>query len=306
MMCKGKRNYFTVNNLNKSKVLTSCSVIFFQETSTYETFLSIRNGVLVDLQKFQMTPMDTVNAEHLELLILSSNPESDIDKSCNESENVSTSIEVETVMIAKEAGIFVSDDSTSLAETAEGNNSCEVNIVVDKEFKCAQCDKKFSGASSLSRHIKTHSNIKPFKCDECEKVFSRLSSLKRHKNSHTAEKPFKCQVCGWSFIQNSDLKIHERTHTGEKPFPCDRCEKAFGCKKRLRAHYRMHTGEKPYKCPQCEKSFSMRKNVIQHIRIHTGERPYTCEVCKKNFRHQHTLKKHLHLHTTRPNFTKSR
>ncbi|XP_022798805.1 zinc finger protein 2 homolog [Stylophora pistillata] len=248
--------------------------------------------------------MDTVNAEHLELLILSSNPESGIDKSSSESENVSTAVEVETVMIAEEAGILVPDDSTSLAETAEGSNSYEVNTAGNKQFKCVQCDKTFSGASSLSRHIKTHSNIKPFKCDECDKVFSRLSSLKRHQNSHAAEKPFKCQVCGSSFIQNSDLKIHERTHTGEKPFSCDRCEKAFGCKKRLRAHYRMHTGEKPYKCPQCEKSFSMRKNVIQHIRIHTGERPYTCEVCKKNFRHQHTLKKHLQLHTVRPNFTK--
>ena len=267
--------------------------------------LSFRNEVILDLQKFQIQPMDTVNPDQLQLLILSATPDDSIEGTPCESANVSA-IEVETVMMAEDAGILAPGDTTSLLRAIHDDSSSKKDSTDDKQFKCLQCNKCFSGPSSLSRHIKTHSNEKPFECVQCKKVFSRLSSLKRHENSHSDEKPFKCQVCGWSFIQNSDLKIHERTHTGEKPFPCDRCERAFGCKKRLRAHYRMHTGEKPYKCPECEKCFSMRKNVIQHIRIHTGERPFICEVCEKKYRHQHTLKKHMQLHTARSDFTSSR
>ena len=282
-----------------------CKNVSFIHCFVLSLCLSFRNEVILDLQKFQIQPMDTVNPDQLQLLILSASSDTSIERTPCESENVSA-IEVETVMMAEDAGILVPGDSTPLLKTVHDNSSSKKDSAGDKQFKCLQCNKSFSGPSSLSRHIKTHSNEKPFECVQCKKVFSRLSSLKRHESSHSDEKPFKCQVCGWSFIQNSDLKIHERTHTGEKPFPCDRCERAFGCKKRLRAHYRMHTGEKPYKCPQCEKCFSMRKNVIQHIRIHTGERPFMCEVCKKTYRHQHTLKKHMRLHTARPDFTSSR
>ena len=275
--------------------------------------------VILDLQKFQIQPMDTLNTEHLQLVILSANPTPDNRSVENisslpfsnsphltvivPSENVAAVVSGgATALVSEDAALFLQDhiaNATTLSEPVPdaGESLTNASAVNEKRFKCPQCEKHYSTPASLIRHIKTHSNEKPFKSDHCSKVFSRLSSLKRHQGSHAAARPFKCTVCGWAFLQNSDLKIHERTHTGEKPFACDRCEQAFGCKKRLRAHYRKHTGEKPYKCPECEKSFSMRKNVIQHIRIHTGERPFTCDVCKKTYRHQHTLKKHKQLHT---------
>ena len=277
--------------------------------------------VILDLQKFQIQPMDTLNTEHLQLVILSANPTPDNRSVENisslpfsnsphltvivPSENVAAVVSGgATALVSEDAALFLQDhiaNATTLSEPVPdaGESLTNASAVNEKRFKCPQCEKHYSTPASLIRHIKTHSNEKPFKCDHCSKVFSRLSSLKRHQGSHAAARPFKCTVCGWAFLQNSDLKIHERTHTGEKPFACDRCEQAFGCKKRLRAHYRKHTGEKPYKCPECEKSFSMRKNVIQHIRIHTGERPFTCDVCKKTYRHQHTLKKHKQLHTVK-------
>ena len=281
-------------------------------------WILFRSEVILDLQKFQIQPMETLNPEHLQLLILSANPTTSgesaeritsSDSFPESSQAAVSSLDSETPVIAEEALVLstCTNVATALSVNSHDPNSSKDSVAAaEKEYKCTQCNKFFSGPSSLSRHIKTHSNEKPFKCVPCNKVFSRLSSLKRHQGSHSEERPFKCTVCGWTFLQNSDLKIHERTHTGEKPFSCDQCEQAFGCKKRLRAHYRKHTGEKPYKCPQCEKSFSMRKNVIQHIRIHTGERPFTCEVCKKTYRHQHTLKKHMQLHTIKYSATSTR
>ena len=136
--------------------------------------------------------MDTVNPDQLQLLILSAtSPDASIENTPGESENVSA-IEVETVMMAEDAGILHPSDSTSLLNTVHDNSSSRKDSAGDTEqFDCLQCNKFFSGPSSLSRHIKTHSNEKPFECVQCKKVFSRLSSLKRHENSHADEKPFK-------------------------------------------------------------------------------------------------------------------
>ena len=107
--------------------------------------------------------MDTGNPDQLQLLILSASPDVSIERTPCESENMSA-IEVETVMMAEDAGILVPGDSTSLLKTIYDNSSSKKDTADDKQFKCLQCNKQigFSGPSSLSRHIKTHSNEKPF------------------------------------------------------------------------------------------------------------------------------------------------
>ena len=48
-------------------------------------------------------------------------------------------------------------------------------------YKCESCDKLFSQAGDLKKHIhKIHEGHKYYKCESCDKSFSRAGNLKKH------------------------------------------------------------------------------------------------------------------------------
>lgn len=46
--------------------------------------------------------------------------------------------------------------------------------------KCPQCGKTFPWASSLRRHLMTHTGLKPYSCASCKAPFTTKSNLERH------------------------------------------------------------------------------------------------------------------------------
>ncbi|GAB1603981.1 ---NA--- [Argonauta hians] len=105
-------------------------------------------------------------------------------------------------------------------------------------------------------------------CEVCGLNLSEASSLKRHIRTHTGETPYQCSTCGKSFSQNYSLKIHIRTHTGERPFQCDICKKSFSQNYSCKIHKRIHTGERPYQCHLCDRKFSKKSQMDSHVFIH--------------------------------------
>ncbi|PYI02791.1 hypothetical protein BO78DRAFT_400312 [Aspergillus sclerotiicarbonarius CBS 121057] len=49
---------------------------------------------------------------------------------------------------------------------------------------CPACNKTFSKAEHLTRHLRSHTNERPYACTICEKVYSRSDVLRRHEKSH--------------------------------------------------------------------------------------------------------------------------
>nr|XP_044607776.1 zinc finger protein 564-like [Equus asinus] len=118
----------------------------------------------------------------------------------------------------------------------------------------SQCGENFSLIPNLSLNKKP-TGAKPWERSACGRIFMHHSSLTRHVRCHTEhkpydyqkyeEKPYKHKECGKAFTFPSFLQIHERTHTGEKPYECKKCSKTFISSRSLQVHERNHTGEKP-------------------------------------------------------------
>ena len=67
------------------------------------------------------------------------------------------------------------------------------------------------------------------KCKYCEKLFSQARYLKKHiHRNHEGHKDYKCEPCGKSFSQSHALKGHIQTvHEGHKDHKCEFCRKSF-------------------------------------------------------------------------------
>ena len=90
----------------------------------------------------------------------------------------------------------------------DGRNETEVATITNviptvheshKGYKCKSCDKLFTHAVDLNKHIHTiHESHKDYKCESCGKSFSQAGNLKRHIVDE-GHKNYKCEFCGKSF-----------------------------------------------------------------------------------------------------------
>ncbi|XP_050401246.2 zinc finger protein 568 [Patella vulgata] len=86
------------------------------------------------------------------------------------------------------------------------------NLNKSSNYICEICGKNFTQSSSLHKHTRKHSTIRPYKCQPCGKCFYDQFGLQVHTRIHTGDKPYLCNVCGKSFISNSKLKRHIKSH----------------------------------------------------------------------------------------------
>lgn len=119
----------------------------------------------------------------------------------------------------------------------------EIDQEDKKTFLCSLCPRRYSSASGLQHHQRSHSNgpLKQFKCDTCDKTFTQSASLRTHLKIHTGERNHQCTLCPWAFLKAMDLKRHMLTHTKEKNHECTHCGKRYRRSDELLNHLWTHS-----------------------------------------------------------------
>ena len=53
-----------------------------------------------------------------------------------------------------------------------------------RQHVCQECDKRFTRAGDLKKHMLIHTGDNKYVCPECDKRFAQAGHLKRHKLTH--------------------------------------------------------------------------------------------------------------------------
>ncbi|XP_041763208.1 zinc finger protein 624-like isoform X1 [Anopheles merus] len=160
---------------------------------------------------------------------------------------------------------------------------------------CRSCGSAYFTNSALNRHEKVCTVVdKNYTCEECGKRFRQIITLKNHRKLHQAEKIFACPVCGKTFKQKFEITIHMVTHTGEQPYPCDQCPARFKRKQALKNHQNRHQNPRPFKCESCDEWFgNPTARKFHRLTVHEGLDPFRCDQCGVSYGRRLRLTQHM-------------
>lgn len=129
-----------------------------------------------------------------------------------------------------------------------------------------------------------HLRVRPYRCNECGKKLSSASTLRSHLSIvHQNKSPFPCEKCGKHFSSKYALIDHQKVHTNDRPHQCPLCLQD-GQVKRFKfisglynhvtnVHYikKRDLSAEPIYCKICKRLFRAEANMLTHVLLkHTG------------------------------------
>lgn len=95
--------------------------------------------------------------------------------------------------------LFVIGLQISMANNMERAKQIKSNRLA--QHKCNVCSLAFSKKSNLTRHHRTHTNLRPFECDECGARFKHKYYVATHRLAcHSNEHRFECWLCHRTWV----------------------------------------------------------------------------------------------------------
>lgn len=180
----------------------------------------------------------------------------------------------------------------------------------DKIQSCPRCNKHFSSASVMRRHlIAVHYKVGSYPCNECPKVFPTQKRLERHlrykkegkkaRSTSVRDKwtKLECHYCGAMKKSKTHLRDHiNSSHFGLKLYECDMCGTSLSTQRGLKRHKELHDKR------------GMNRPLIRHIEVDEHEiedftpdqyrqlvkdKVKDCPKCGKGFSSPRYMRKHL-------------
>lgn len=150
----------------------------------------------------------------------------------------------------------------------------DVNDLSADDHVCHICLKQYSSSGNLTRHMKSHSGVKPYKCKLCNKEFGHKNDYKRHLQKHAINKNSSDNTHHMKLKQKKSEVVDKDNNddsavesTNNKTHVCTVCSKQFNFKSNFLAHMRMHSADKPFVCKICGTQFSRNNSWMQHLRL---------------------------------------
>lgn len=151
----------------------------------------------------------------------------------------------------------------------------------EKTLPCQDCDKVFRTKQLLRHHLLRKHKYDPSSiciCSVCNKEFSIAKDLRRHMQSHNIGRYCDCLLCGAKFKSSRTLQSHMKLHSQGKPYDCLICLIPFEALANLQQHlisfHKLDINEESFgqtwnrKCPICSRLFLRRSAAVAHIKSH--------------------------------------
>lgn len=170
---------------------------------------------------------------------------------------------------------------------------------------CAVCGRGFPLLSSLSQHMRRHTQEKPYKCPYCEHRTAQKGSLKAHVRGH------KLGLIQQNLCDRDAQE--EQSQSPERPESVDAEPERLptvngkvrrkGTKRKAGDTDATEDGGEAdgggCTCVICGQTFPQTLLLKSHMKVHSGPDDYGCRICGRRFRQAWFFQSHVHAHRSK-------
>ncbi|TWW65246.1 Zinc finger protein 516 [Takifugu flavidus] len=169
---------------------------------------------------------------------------------------------------------------------------------------CGVCSRSFPLLSSLSQHMRSHTQEKPYKCPHCQYRTAQKGSLKNHIRSHKLglfQQRLSDKNVELSEEQKNILEIPKSGDTElEKTTFIGKVKRKGSKRRNSEADVMEAEADRGCcTCIICDQAFPDMLLLKSHMKVHGGPEDYGCRLCGRRFRQAWSLQSHVYTHRSK-------